>query len=242
MIGILAGMLASVVSSARKQARQTDCKSNLRQLGAAILVYRGENEGRNPPWLSRLYPEYVDDMHVFVCRSDKNKGLDVVRPADLPPNEVDANQTFPEVIDNKSGARVPVNNLPEYQANKDIEANSYFYEFSAAESPWPAPDLDGDGSIAWWEYKENQLRVGDIANGGSPTNPKPYSQSRLPIIRCYHHHKEQFVECHLRAANGSKSTTISRGRITLNVAYAGNVWIAPLWWEGALLPGEKANP
>jgi len=241
LIGILSGMLAAAVSSARRQARQTDCKSNLRQFGAAILVYRGEHEGRNPPWLSRLYPEYVDDKHIYVCRSDKNHGLGVVRPADLPPDEIDVNQTFPEVIDNQTGERKPANNLPENQANTDIKANSYFYEFSAAKSPWPAPDLDGDGAgnTAWWEYKENQLRVGDEANGGGTANPKPYSQSRLPIIRCYHHHKEMRIDCHLRGADKKKQAAFSKGSITLNVAYAGNILIAPLWWEGALEPGEK---
>jgi len=231
-------MLASVVTSARRQARQTDCKSNLRQFGAAILVYRGEHESRNPPWMSKLFPEYVDDKHIFICRSDKNKGLDRVRPADLP--AVAEPDKFKEVIDNRSGARVPVGNDPSDNANSDIVANSYFYEFSAAKSPWSAPDLNNDGEIAWWEYKENQLRVGDVANGGGSGNPKPYSQSRLPIIRCYHHHKELSIEGHQQRDPPilANACTIVRGGITLNVAYAGNVWVAPLWWEGALQPGE----
>jgi type II secretory pathway pseudopilin PulG len=71
ILAILSTMMASVVSAGRRQARQTDCKSNLRQMGVAILVYRGEHNGANPPWLSKLYPEYLDDKRVFVCRSDK---------------------------------------------------------------------------------------------------------------------------------------------------------------------------
>jgi type II secretory pathway pseudopilin PulG len=241
LIGMLASMLSFAVNSARKQARQADCKSNLRQFGAAILVYRGEHEGRNPPWMSKLFPEYVDDKHLFVCRSDKNKGVGLVRPADLPPEEVSVSDTFPEVIDNDSVVRHPL----QYP---DIKANSYFYEFSAADAPtsWKpgVPDLDEDGKIAWWEYKENQLRVGDKANRDPlyPNIPKPYSQSRMPIIRCYHHHRELRIEGHRRNnTDGTKVTTrpIPKGGITLNVAYAGNVLVAPLWWEGALEPGEK---
>ncbi len=228
-------MLSFAVTSARKQARQADCKSNLRQFGAAILVYRGENDGRNPPWLSNLYPEYVDDKRLYVCRSDKNKGTSRVRPADLPP-EVEPDK-FQEVIDNQSGARVPAGNHPENNANADVKANSYFYEFSAAACTWSAPDLDGDSLIAWWEYKENQLRVGDKANGGGTANPKPYSQSRMPIVRCYHHHREIRMSGHIGNTDGTKGAIQAQG-ITLNVAYAGNVWVAPLWWEGALEPGE----
>lgn len=238
LIGILAGMMATAINTVRKQARQTDCKSNLRQFGAAILVYRAENNGRNPPWMSSLYPEYIDDKGIFVCRSDKHHGTDVVRPKDLPPDEINVAQSFPEVIDNISGARSPVNPTPENQPNRDIEANSYFYEFSAARSPWTAPDIDGDGTIAWWEFKENQLRVGDESNGGGTGNPKPHSQSRLPIIRCYHHHKEIKLQGHRRDRDGAKGA-IFIGGATINVAYAGNVTIAPLWWEGALEPGEK---
>lgn len=242
LIGMLASMLSFAVNSARKQARQADCKSNLRQFGAAILVYRGEHEGRNPPWMSNLFPEYVDDKHLFVCRSDKNrvKGIGLVRPADLPPEEVSVSDTFPEVIDN-DGSTVGRHAL---QNRIDIKANSYFYEFSAAKAPtgWETdvPNLDDDPIIAWWEYKENQLRVGDKANGGGKLTPKPYSQSRMPIIRCYHHHRELRIDCHRRNTDGTKSGNFSIGGITLNVAYAGNVLVAPLWWEGALEPGETA--
>src|SRR5690606_21108259 len=132
IIGILATMMTSVVSSGRRQARQTDCKSNLRQMGIAILVYRGEHNGANPPWLSALYPEYVDDTRVFVCRSDKERGLGPVRP--------DEPSRFSEVIDNDSAARAG-------GQNGAVKANSYFYEFSQAQCEWSLPaeyDLDDD--------------------------------------------------------------------------------------------------
>jgi hypothetical protein len=29
--------------------------------------------------------------------------------------------------------------------------------------------------------------------------------------------------------------------MTINVAYAGNVTIAPLWWQGAVGPGENLD-
>ena len=229
ILAILSTMMASVVSAGRRQARQTDCKSNLRQMGVAILVYRGEHNGANPPWLSNLYPEYLDDQRVFVCRSDKGKGMGVLRPTDLP-DRVDPGK-FAEVIDNDSG----IHARHEAQ-NTDVRANSYFYEFSYAECSWDSQNP----KRKWWEAKEEQLRFGDAANGGgvAPAVPAPYSQSKLPIVRCYHHHKESRIPAYANVADKT-SKTISQEGITINVAYAGNVYVGPLWWEGMPEPGEQ---
>ncbi len=242
IIAILATMMTSVVSAGRRQARQTDCKSNLRQMGVAILVYRGEHNGANPLWLSNLYPEYLDDKRVFVCRSDKEKGVGVVRPADLPV-KAEPNR-FPEVIDNDfrdivNGTRQSVGQ------NTNVFANSYFYEFSDAVCSWD-PHVH-DPKRKWWEVKEEQLRFGDAANGGGPPStvpgasspvPAPYSQSRLPIVRCYHHHTESRIPAY-DDINDKTDKKLSEVGITINVAYAGNVYVGPLWWEGMPDPGEQ---
>ena len=227
IIGILATMMTGVVGAARRQARQTDCKSNLRQMGVAILVYRGEHNGANPPWLSNLYPEYLDDRRVFICRSDGRKGTDVIRPADLPQKAEP--EKFPEVIDNDS--RIPGRHEAQ---NKNVYANSYFYEFSAAICDWPT---DTGQPQTWWEYKEEQLRYGDAANGRTPQSPAPYSQSILPIVRCYHHHREGRIPAYTKDGE-TRSSALSLEGITINVAYAGNVYMGPLWWEGMPEPGE----
>ena len=49
IIAILAAMLLPALSSAREKARQTVCKSNLRQLALVFVMYIGENEGWYPP-------------------------------------------------------------------------------------------------------------------------------------------------------------------------------------------------
>ncbi len=230
IIAVLATMMTSVVSAGRRQARQTDCKSNLRQMGVAILVYRGEHNGVNPPWLSNLFPEYLDDKRVFVCRSDKGKGMGVVRPADLP-DRADPNK-FAEVIDNDYPPAQPRHATQ----NANIKANSYFYEFSDAECSW-------DSQVPkrkWWEAKEEQLRFGDAANGGgvAPAIPAPYSQSKLPIVRCYHHHKESRMPAYANTEAKTEKRLSEEG-VTINVAYAGNVYVGPLWWEGMPEPGEQ---
>src|SRR5207249_316429 len=43
IIGILAALLLTAVSSAKERSRRTQCKSNLRQIGIAMVMYAGEN-------------------------------------------------------------------------------------------------------------------------------------------------------------------------------------------------------
>jgi len=63
----------------------------------------------------------------------------------------------------------------------------------------------------------------------------------MPIIRCYHHIHEGKIRAHPRNDDdGSVNwNTAESFFITLNVAYAGNVFVGPLWWEGSIQPGDK---
>ena len=233
IISILFTMMTAVVTDGRRQARQTDCKSNLRQMGIAILVYRGEHNGDNPPWLSNLYPDYLDDLRCFVCKADRKRGVGPVRPDD--PDK------YSEVIDNDSKGR-----QRHSLQNDDVRANSYFYEFSVADCSWGQSkkfkaDPQDDSPVAWWEAKEYQLRYGDEANGGGDVdNPVPYSQSKLPIVRCYHHYLEGRMPAFPTDTkhNERSPNNLTMSGITINIAYAGNVYVGPLWWEGMPEPGE----
>ena len=240
IIAILVGIMAPMVNSARRSARQADCRSNLRQFGIALTVYRADNGGNNPPWMSNLYPRYIDGRDVFVCKSDPNRGESELA-AERPRKEQDFSKYSGDTdpTDNKSRAS-------RSSAGQEtmVEANSYFYEFSAAKAPsgWghQSMDADGDGEITWWEYKEHQLRYGDDANGGgNMSRPVPYSTSRMPIIRCWHHYAESKTVGYPRNNDGTRSAKLSHNLpLTLNVAYNGNVFTAPPWWEGRVEPGD----
>jgi len=247
IIAILAGFIAPTVHRARRSARQADCRSNLRQFGIALTVYRADHNGRNPDWMSSLYPKYIDAADVYVCKSDKQRGLGEIIPRALvtgytnprfPRMQSVSVTDFTETIDNHSAS-------PRHgKQNRDIRANSYFYEFSAERCSWDnnsEHDLDGDGTVTWAEAKEWQLRYGDDANGGSRDNPVPYSTSRMPIIRCWHHYAESEASGYQQQGGSGKrgSTLLHNLPLTLNVAYAGNVFIAPPWWEGRAEPGDR---
>ncbi len=213
IISILASISTTGIRSAREKARQTNCMSNLRQIGVALVTYRGDHSGGNPNWISNLHPSYIDDLSVYVCRSDKTKGRG------LTPNGIDAGmRKYKNPIDNASRSR------PAGQ-NGDVEANSYFYEFSNSECEFAS-------GRTWAEYKEWELREG---NGG-----KPFSSSRLPIVRCFHHAPYSKIDSYPFSDSGVPSkTSVVRTGLTLNVAYAGNVTIAPLWWQGAVEIGDQ---
>lgn len=225
IVSILAAVSAGGVRRAKEMARQTDCMSNLRQIGVAIVAYRNDHSGRNPDWTSCLYPTYIDDLSVYVCRSDIGKGRGRTRPEGIYGDPKGGGQKYPETVDNISRA----SRTGEGQ-NADVEANSYFYEFSSARSPWAVP---GIASPTWAEFKEYEMREG---NGG-----QPYSSSKMPIVRCYHHALNSTVPSFPEGRNGApdKNGTVRQSGMTINVAYAGNVVIAPLWWQGVVGPGDK---
>jgi prepilin-type N-terminal cleavage/methylation domain-containing protein/prepilin-type processing-associated H-X9-DG protein len=49
IIGVLVGILVPVVSSARRQARDVQCASNMRQICFALIAYAGQSNGSFPP-------------------------------------------------------------------------------------------------------------------------------------------------------------------------------------------------
>ncbi len=254
IIAILMSFIFPTVNSARKSARQADCRSNLRQFGIALTVYRADHNGKNPDWMSNLYPKYIDSKEVYVCKSDQKRGIGTNLPdkLTLPPRDGGYGLTaYPETIDNDSRNPRPTD---QKFGEDGVKANSYFYEFSSAVCSWcdtqakvvgmfgshvriDMVDTDGNNKLSWNEVKEYQLRHGDTYRGLTATRSVPYSASRMPIIRCWHHWSESKIPGY----SDQKAVKLSHLPLTLNVAYAGNVLVAPPWWEGSLDPGETSK-
>lgn len=90
IIAILAAILFPVFAQAREKARQTSCLSNMKQQGLAVMMYvqdydetfpaayyyNNDNNSTNgyTHW-SGLTQPYIKNLGIFVCPSDKNRGL-----------------------------------------------------------------------------------------------------------------------------------------------------------------------
>ena len=88
VIAVLSALLFPVFARAREKARQTDCFSNLRQIGSASLIYAQDHDEHLPRWVLMtanapvLTPQgvpiswdialqpYVKSVQIFMCPSD----------------------------------------------------------------------------------------------------------------------------------------------------------------------------
>src|ERR1051325_4339190 len=61
IIAILAALLLPSLARAKEKARQTSCLNNLRQVGVAYILYRGDYRDINVPY--RFCPDTPDDIY-----------------------------------------------------------------------------------------------------------------------------------------------------------------------------------
>ena len=108
IIGILAAILLPALARAREAARRASCANNLKQFGTIFKMYAGEApEGRFPPieleipkdqtnifdavgvsslaiapMIGAIWPEYLTDLSILICPSDKDETVDTLKRAD----------------------------------------------------------------------------------------------------------------------------------------------------------------
>ncbi|MFQ3610739.1 MAG: type II secretion system protein [Fimbriimonadales bacterium] len=73
IIAILAGLLFSVIGSARERAQRTQCISQMRQLVASLNMYYQDYQDY-PYRLSLIYPHYLSDASMLMCPSTPIEG------------------------------------------------------------------------------------------------------------------------------------------------------------------------
>ena len=78
LIAILAAILFPVFAQAREKARAVSCLSNVRQIGAAYVMYTSDYDGFLPntldyggSWLDQCQP-YLNNRQVYRCPSDRS--------------------------------------------------------------------------------------------------------------------------------------------------------------------------
>jgi prepilin-type N-terminal cleavage/methylation domain-containing protein len=73
IIAILAAMLLPALARAKESGKSIACNNNLRQLGMAMQLYVGDNQGTLPPkltasrWPDKFYDLYGKNLKVLLC-------------------------------------------------------------------------------------------------------------------------------------------------------------------------------
>ncbi len=208
IISMLAGQIMPSLSTAREKGRQANCINNLHQIGIAIEIYYQDYDDY-PTWLSIMVPSYLATDKIFICLTDRYKGL-----------TGHGNPSFPNSND------IPPSQIPgltpPYPAefalrNPNVTACSYIYEFSPCPCEWfmlgyasgtytdtdlHQADTNQDGVVSWKEAKMWQAGTQGLSD-------------TLPIVRCFWH-------------------TYNYGQKVLNLAYKDyHVFTSRMYWEAS---------
>ncbi len=169
IIAILAAILFPVFARAREKAMQASCSSNLKQIGAAMLMYAGDYDGKLYGYdATQLAPEYagygmwfklqpyVKDSGVFDCPTSPDETGDLKSAADWY-NRYDGNYGWP--YDGIEGSVCRLWNL-EYPAETYMAFDSGDQSVRPGDNNWAGlmEELDLD----WDSKKEGANRH----NGG----------------------------------------------------------------------------
>ena len=75
IIGLVALMsfMTGKSYSEKERYRMVGCKINLKQIGLGMIMYANEHDEKFPDKLSKLYPEYINNIKVFFYNDEKKK-------------------------------------------------------------------------------------------------------------------------------------------------------------------------
>jgi len=121
-VAVLATLLTSALSSAKRKARQTASISNLRQIALAFNLYQDDHRKRPFTYASLVREKYLTDR-ALICAEDKLTGnwAGLIEEA----NTGTLNVSRPPVIDKSNEAVAPL----------EI-AHSYFKAFDSTDEVW----------------------------------------------------------------------------------------------------------
>ncbi len=192
VIAILAGMLLPAIHKGRVRAKEAACINNLRQLCSGIELYRGENGQHWPPWITILFPDYIDTKESFICPIDKSRGLDGGRPQWMNNWQFNYDKDGPP----PGGTFDPQGNDPKDDSTAGGMNCSYLYEWNAYECGWVTvynaeQDLNNDSVISWFEAKKFQTSLNPLPVDEDGDNNPDFtiegSDELAPVLRCFWH-------------------------------------------------------
>ncbi len=237
IIGILAGILLPVFSSARARGHETNCANNLKQLMVATVAYRQDyGDKALPRWLSGLYGSYLKNSDVYRCSADGNE-------KNTPPENWKARNDdhWQEIYDRQGNVGYD-HGIIQYYPNAAVGNVSYFYEFPDVKCDWwhrdktSIPTMNPSSEGTWFQVKMEQLRKGQKITEGGVDKIRTYSPDRFPVIRCFWH-VDDVEDYDADLDNSFRNyweTSISipdNAEKVINASFNGNIFYSTATWE-----------
>ena len=159
IIGILAGIIIPVVGQLRSSAKNTQCQSNLRQIGAAALLWSQDNKGRIVPVF------YPNDPGASLSLSMRNWTGLLAPYLGWPKPAASTSDTFPSY-----------DSMPVYSCPEKPQSFGYGYNYRFLSGP-----RSGSATIEWVSYNQvpNPVKIvmfmdAAYTAAGNDTNWAPY--------------------------------------------------------------------
>ena len=234
VIAVLAGLLIPTVSMVKKMMSNVKCGNQLQQIGAAIEVYKGDNNDLFParllwrdndplagnPIISDLFHSggpLTGLKKLLICPRDGQLGKDIYM-----------GRMRPGMWDDLSAIYTPDSSYCYEVSGVFLTQNliNYFFEDLPTSPNNERPALNTLEST-WAAGKAHQIRFGNlIDNTTVQQKGMPFSPSFFPIIRCYWHTKW----------TGDRDKDKAQKHGVKNVSWGLNIFDSSPYWESDVNP------
>ncbi len=225
VIAVLAGILIPTVSMVRRLANDVKCGNNLQQIGAAMTIYRHDNDDAFPSSsLGMTLPGGLlpDLGKIFICPEDRTIPQGSNHAMGRAPTWGNLAYIYESAT---VGGRVIGSSYDYEMSGTQLNSSelSFFYK-DLTESGGSLP-ASGTAEATWAAGKTHQRFFGNLKGTSPNLHGNPFATSLFPIMRCYWHYRW----------TGNNSVEDNMKKVK-NVSWDLNVFNTSPYWE------HDANP